>query len=275
MSTIAKVESGTELLARLTPRPSIEGLESQLFATGPNRQETIELCGNVSSGKTLLLTQLIAKCILPYNHDNIQIGGLGVAAVLINTDHHFRIAKLAKLMLGFVEKACRNNNHKYHQESVKNDLIIPSLENLTIVDCYDNIQFRLTLKNLESILMKNTRIGLIAIDSISSFYWQDRESGGVWLMHQYLKNTLKLVQTHTIRHNIVTIYTRPDDFVSKGQSNAIELTKTPAVEKISYRINLGTGSFCLVETPHVKFIVDFKINEKGITWIEKKEINKE
>lgn len=264
----AIIESGSELLARLCARPSLTGLESLLFADGPSRRETVELCGNLSSGKTLLLTQLIAKCILPPDCDGLTIQGRDVAVLLINTDHHFRVSKLIELMLGIVEAACEREYFEYDEETITELIITPSLENLTVVSCYDNAQFKITLNSLDGILEKNSRIGLIAVDSVSSFYWQDRETGGVWIMDQYVKNILKIIQKHVFQYKIVTIYTRPDDFASKGQSKAIEIALEPSSEKINYRINFKRGNLCLIETALGKVEVRFKIDGKGITWLD-------
>ncbi|XP_043276379.1 DNA repair protein XRCC2 [Venturia canescens] len=262
-------ESGWEFLARIRKRPLVEKLDSRLFNDGPHVQETIEITGKLSSGKTLLLMQLVAKCILPSVYDGIQIEGRGIAVLLINTDHHFRVTKLVQLMHCIVAKACKNQEILCSGTTIRELLIIPCLKNLTIVNCYDNNQFKVTLAILDDILMNNPQIGLLAVDSISSFYWQDRDIGGVWLINQYLRNVLKILQQTIFQYNIVLIYTRPDDFSSKT-NDAIEIAEEPSIEKINYRIDLGNGSFGEIATPEKKLEVTFKIGADGLKWISEK-----
>lgn len=259
-------ESGWEFLARIRKRPLIEGLDSRLFANGPHAQESVEITGKLSSGKTLLLMQLVAKCLLPPVYDGIQIEGLDVAVLLINTDHHFRVSKLVHLMHCIVAKACRSQEILCSGSAIRELLIVPCLKNLTVVNCYDNSQFKVTLATLDDILMNNPQIGLLAIDSISSFYWQERDIGGVWLINQYLKNVLKILQKNIFRYNIVLIYTRPDNFGSKV-NDTIALAEQATIEKINYRIDLANGSCGAIGNAKENANVRFKVCSNGIKWI--------
>lgn len=68
-----RAESGRQLLARLSSRPSLKGLDSRLLgAEGPQPYDVIEITGDASVGKSMLLLQWVARAIL-----SPPRGGLG------------------------------------------------------------------------------------------------------------------------------------------------------------------------------------------------------
>lgn len=69
-----KAESGQQLLARLSSRPSLSGLDELLLgADGPLSRDIIEIAGEASVGKSMLVLQWIARAIL-----SPPRGGLGM-----------------------------------------------------------------------------------------------------------------------------------------------------------------------------------------------------
>ena len=74
-----KAESGQKLLARLSCRPSLCGLDVRLFGTeGPLSRDVIEITGEASVGKSMLVLQWIARAIL-----SPPRGGLGKTLYLL------------------------------------------------------------------------------------------------------------------------------------------------------------------------------------------------
>ncbi|XP_012152238.1 X-ray repair cross complementing 2 [Megachile rotundata] len=168
----SQVESGAELLTRLNSKSSLYGLDSTLFFDGLRNTDIVEINGEQSTGKTLFLSNILAKCILP---NVLQIKGCNASAILINTDHHFQISKLVEVMSNII-----NGGHTVSFASKtaetsfdKTAIIQDSLCNLRIIDCYNSEQFSLTLHTLEDVFLSNAGIALLAIDSISAYYWQD------------------------------------------------------------------------------------------------------
>lgn len=274
MSVSLATESGLQLLSRLTVRPKLEDINNKIFPHGLTNKGTIELCGNSSSGKSLLLTQLIAKCILISNDADKEIGGLKVGVLLINNDQHIKIMKLAELMIEIMKK----NNV---DEEKFNKIIEQSFLNLTIINCYNNSQFSVASETLNTILLNNDKIGLVVVDSMTAFYWQDRECGKAWVIDDYVKNYLKIIQKHTFQANIPIIYTRPSDIMS-NLKETISQSIEPIIGKINGRIELRknnneTKKFtCFIEKEDTKTESEYEINSCGIRWIEddeKKEIN--
>ncbi|XP_012287134.1 DNA repair protein XRCC2 [Orussus abietinus] len=274
MESHKQVESGLQLLARLCHRPSLQGLNSILFSNGPHSSEIIEISGNVSSGKTLLLTTLLSKSVLPLKYQEIDVKGFEVHVILINTDHHFQVSKIANILLGHLKKACKLSNAVLGNEELES-IVNSSLNRLIIINCYNRDQFFLSIQSLESILISNEKISLIAIDSLSAFYWEDRESGGIWMMDLYIKHLLLLIQKNVSHFNIVTIYTRPSSFLTKGRDTD-DRAVAPPMQKLHYKIQLHRQENCntffaIVEFAKTKKKVAYVIEADDIKWMEEKE----
>lgn len=219
-------------------RPTIENINPDLFPDGGLKEHhTIEITGPSSTGKTFLITELIARCILPKTVQNVDVGGRSCGAILINTDHHFHILQLIKIMQNFIKTA----DDSLRSEIV-NDTITKSLRNLIVLDCFDSHQLYITLHNIEKITAENDLIALIAIDSINAYYWSDR-TWGVRKMDLYQKNLLKVVQSVTKDFKLAIVYTGKD-------RNREECVMHPTLERINYKIHLepSEGSFIATVT---------------------------
>lgn len=257
----SQIESGIELLGRLSKKPSLYGLEDTLFFQGPRCTDIIEISGVQSSGKTLLLSQMLAKCILPKHR---EIKGCNASAVLINTDHHFQTSKLVELMNNIVNAA---NTVLFTTDTVdvkfdKIAVIKNSLRNLHVINCYDSEQFAVTLRTLDNMFVKNTKIALLAIDSITAYYWQDREDNRI-AIDAYVKNLLQLIRTHTAQFNVATIYTKLYKSIDDGEK---KLT-----DDINYRIHLSKtcnskNFICTLETTQIVRKIHYSILSNGIKW---------
>ncbi|KAK9296891.1 hypothetical protein QLX08_009280 [Tetragonisca angustula] len=230
-----QIESGTELLGRLNKKPSLCGLEDTLFFKGP-------------------------RCT-----DIIEISGVQSSAVLINTDHHFQTSKLEELMSNIVNNAVDTVSFTTDSIDVKFDKIAVvknSLRNLHVINCYDSEQFAVTLRTLNNIFIENTKVALLAIDSITAYYWQDRKDNHV-TVNAYVKNLLQLIKTHTAQFNVATIYTKLYKSIdNKGK----KLT-----DNINYRIHLyktyNSKNFtCTLETTQIVRKIHYSILSNGIRW---------
>ncbi|XP_015586606.1 uncharacterized protein LOC107263645 [Cephus cinctus] len=278
-SSTRQIESGLQLLTRLSNRPSLKGLCNVLFPDGLLSKETVEITGNVSSGKTFLMTQLLAQCILPLEYSKVNIG-LGIGVIFINTDHHFMVTKLVDLMCNYIKSAFQSNNQKLPSNEEMDVIINSSLKCLNIINCYNNSQFLLTLKTLETTLLENYNIALVAIDSISAFYWENRDEGGVWAMDLYITNLLELLHKSVTQFNIAVIYTRPSNFVSKVQDPSEKGLKL-TMKNINYKINVhrdekSENHLCTIRTATNKTDINYLITECGLTWLkESKVINED
>ena len=272
----AHIESGMQLLARLSKscKTSLQGLDNNLFPEGLQAKQTIEISGNPGCGKTLLLTQLIASCILPSEYNQVSINGFNMNVLFINTDHHFRVSKLSEMMRNIIKNSFKNQE-KLSEANLK-QIIEISLKNLLIINCSDYNQFLCTLYSLPDIFNSNSKIGLVALDGISAFYWQDRELGNAnsLTINSYLSYILTLIQESAFQFNVKTIFTKHVEFVSKGKSVS-ECVSKPTLGEVNHRINLlkeidSSVGLCKVETTDCQRSFEYETSEEAIKWLEAK-----
>ncbi|CAK9813086.1 DNA repair protein XRCC2 [Anthophora quadrimaculata] len=260
----SQIESGTELLARLNSKSCLFDLENTLFPQGLRNSDVVEISGEQSTGKTLLLSQILAKCILPDYYGTNRIGGCNASAIFINTDHRFQISKLIELMNDIVSFTV--NGKVTEINSNKMNIIQNCLHNLHILDCYDNEQFSLTLRMLDDMFLGNPKIALLAIDSITAYYWQDREDN-VNTIDSYIRKLLKLIKMHTTKFSVVTIYTKQyENLYNKGKKFMDQF-----LNNVDYKIQLCTMNnsrylVCKLETVRVIRKICYSISSDGIKW---------
>ncbi|GLG92951.1 Uncharacterized protein GBIM_00476 [Gryllus bimaculatus] len=259
-------ESGLQLLSRLETRPSLIDLDNVIFESGLLPNEIVEINGDVSSGKTLLVTQFLAKCLLPKSYCGIDIGGLNAGAVIIDTDHHFQVLKLVTIMEAYI---ARSSNSLVDANTVES-IIKDALDNLTILHCYDGVQLLITFHGLENILSCNRNISLLVLDSVSAFYWQNTlNNNGIRKMDLYLKKILISLQKHIHEFKVSVIYTKPLYFQSKvhNDSNVIgkygKISRQIKLQKVLNSVNLFYAHIC--DNSNRK-VLSYEIGNDGFHW---------
>lgn len=230
------VESGLQLFGRLTKRPKVDNLDTTIFADLKNG-DTTEIVGNVSSGKTYLLTHLMANCLL-----NCE----DAAIILIDLDHDFRIPLLFEMMKKQTQKLDKSKQNKEEDnfDSIKKMI----KDRVTIINCYDGFEFRLCLMSLENKILQNNKVALVMIDGLTAFYWQDRDQDNAWMKDLYLKQLLCSVQNYTtLTHKVNLVYTVPIEYMPVSTS----YSAWSSCEHLDHRINLvrtTCGSYAAVRS---------------------------
>ncbi|KAE9410976.1 hypothetical protein BT96DRAFT_912358 [Gymnopus androsaceus JB14] len=135
--------------------------------------DVLEIQGPSASGKSHFLYLLVISCILPNTYCSISLGGWDKVAVLFDTDASFSLPRFKQLLISHLETALKPTIDSDAIEL----LVKRSLQNLHI--CYPNssAQVAATLLHLPSYhhtKLPNSEIGVLAVDSISAFYWSDR-----------------------------------------------------------------------------------------------------
>ncbi|KAG7197738.1 hypothetical protein KM043_001563 [Ampulex compressa] len=203
-----EMESGAELLARLGKKRPGCRLEDVLFPRGLRAGEIVEITGGASTGKTLLLSRIIAKCILPRRHGEIVVGGCDAKAVLIDAKHHFQPSRLFDIMSGVLRNVEGSPSRRGLDEGAASSVGENSLKNLTIIDCYHGAHLQSYLSSLEAMFLRDDNLALLAIDGINAFYWEGGEVGSVGSMQSHVNKLLDIAQINTSRYGVVTVYTR-------------------------------------------------------------------
>ena len=135
-----------------------------------NSKDVIEIQGP-SVGKSHLLMHFIMTCILPISHLGIPLSGWDKSAILIDLDHTFDVRRFKHLLRNRIRAHIPNGDQNL-------DLFVDLLlRKLHIFRPESSVQFAVTVANIpnyHSSSMPEEEIGLVAVDSLSSFYWQDR-----------------------------------------------------------------------------------------------------
>ncbi|XP_076292941.1 X-ray repair cross complementing 2 isoform X2 [Lasioglossum baleicum] len=153
-------------------------------------------------------------------------------------------------------------------DSEKINVVRNSLPNLHVIDCYHSEQFLLTLRTLDDLFLSNAETALLAIDSITAYYWQDRENT-VTTIDSYIKKLLKFIRVHTNRFNVATIYTKPYESIINCKEN--KSTINSSTNAIAYRIHLRKTNglqnlSCILETEKVIETMRYRVSASGVKW---------
>lgn len=236
----SQAESGLQLLERLVARPIIKDLTPLL----PDEltSETIEIIGDASTGKTLFLTECIAKCIIPQN-----ACGLDTGVVYIDLDGQFNITKLVKIIKRIVKNADDN-------------LIKACLNKLTLINCYDSPTLYVTFQRLKLFLTEQSQVGLVILDSVSANYWQDSVSGGEKYMDTYVEKMISSLKICLEDFKVPIMFTRQSYFQSKQGDSLLDCVNRRILFK-----RLGSDFFATITRRNVNLCYKFNINELGIS----------
>ena len=135
--------------------------------------DVVELIGDQSSGKSAVLQELMITCLIPSLH-----GGCGCGVVYFDVDCHLDLLNVVSIM------QCKTGAS---EESIK-----IWLKNLFVLKSESMEQVVISLHALDSLLANSkVPIGMIIIDSVSSFYWIDHNNGSNHSSKE--KNILKVV----------------------------------------------------------------------------------
>ena len=105
-ASLAPTETAYDLFARLE-WPGLPLLPFEAHDGGLKVGETLELLGEPSTGKTALLLESCARCILSAEH-----GGHGARAVIVETDGGFDVRRLAAALARKLEASAAAGVHQ-------------------------------------------------------------------------------------------------------------------------------------------------------------------
>lgn len=133
------------------------------------------------SGKTQLLYQIILLSLLPVEHKDEPINGRGNAVVLLDLSGRFSVLRLHHLMHNHISSICSRSSLTLPEQEISS-LISDSFTHLHIFHPQSSSSLLSTLAALPSFLLSspsthfsaNRPLGLLAINDLSAFLWQDR-----------------------------------------------------------------------------------------------------
>lgn len=157
----------------------INALDAYCCATGSNpssphsplkRGDVIEIQGPPASGKTHVVYHLVATCVLPVLHRSVKLHGWEKAAIVFDTDGSFDIRRLKQII-----------EHRL-QRLISSEDEIPAvieqcLKRIALIRVTSTLQLAVSIINSPSYLARlfpGSELGILAVDSLSTFYWPDR-----------------------------------------------------------------------------------------------------
>lgn len=135
----------------------------------------------VCSGKTQLLYQLLSLSLLPAEHKEVPIQGKGNAVVLLDLSGGFSILRLHQFMHNHISSICSTSSLALPEQEISS-LVSDSFTHLHIFRPHSSSSLLATLASLPLYLLSspsthfstNRPLGLLAINDLSAFLWQDR-----------------------------------------------------------------------------------------------------
>ncbi|KAJ5480619.1 hypothetical protein N7530_006128 [Penicillium desertorum] len=170
--------------------PSANVLFSESDGSKKRQVPIVEISSSLSaSGKSQLLYYLTALAILPRKCGDISVSGQEAAVVFIDTDDRFDAERLRTVARGIVQQqrglsearlgvqAQPGGMPDHHLES----LLVSSLQHVHVFRPQSSSALLATVHTLDSYLFDLSRhrsssrpLQMIAIDSATAFFWQDR-----------------------------------------------------------------------------------------------------
>lgn len=256
-------ESGAQLFLRMRSnvQPSLENLSPEIIPQcGPKRKEIIEITGESNTGKTLHLMELIALTVLP-----TEYGGKGAAAIVIDNNSNFHVPNALERI---IEKHLLHHNMKTSMSTDTEDLraatehveetVFRALDRVHLFKCYTPNDFELAILHVSMLLTDHLNISLIAIDSITSFYWSETK---LIRMDNYVRQWLREIKKVNDEYGTVAVYTKLPHSSETLNYNA---------EFIQHRIQLKHNNNTFEASTTYKeqtFSRRYTINTFGINWM--------
>ncbi|EAU93078.1 recA/RAD51 family protein [Coprinopsis cinerea okayama7 len=172
------------------PATAIPALDAYCSAANISyRGNILEIQGPPASGKTSLIYFAITTCILPPIFHSVRLGGWGKIVFLFDMDSVFDIIRLKDILL-----------HRLSSTSLVpnafSTLVAMSLARLCILRPNSTQQLAVSLANIQKIMstrFPNQELGIVIVDSLSSFYWPDRFISERTALNKQTLNPLKHV----------------------------------------------------------------------------------
>lgn len=112
---------------------------------------------------------LLATCILPHHHLSSSARGWGRAAIVFDTDGSFDVRRFTHILSQRLQKAVPSDQLP--------SVVEQSLRRLAVLKVASTPQLAVSLLNVPRYLARlfpHQELGMLVIDSVSSFYWSDR-----------------------------------------------------------------------------------------------------
>ncbi|KAH8253705.1 hypothetical protein KR032_006609 [Drosophila birchii] len=126
----------------------------------------VEISGPPESGKSLVLQQLIAHCLVPY-----RFGGRQWSVYLINLSHKITRESLAKVVRAELQAFSGEGEPPAEEELT--EIARECVGRVSFMKCFTTADVKYTLANIPYETLRDRSVELVAMDTLSEFYWLD------------------------------------------------------------------------------------------------------
>lgn len=169
------------MFSRLGAKESLGDLNLPLFCNAELQPgDVIEFCGVEGTGKSELLLNIAAICILPRFWQGVALPGRNVDVLFVSTDYKFDLVRFVTVMKGII----LSHGVLLSDEVKYKELIISSLEHLHIVNCSSMDELVISLYSFKIFLINHPEVCTLLIDNIATFWWTERAENSMSDLYQ-------------------------------------------------------------------------------------------
>lgn len=218
-ATKFKIESGIQLLARLSKKPGVINFFPTLFDPGLKHGETVEMYNDVNI--SYLLIDMICEALLPRESKE------PIGVLMINTAGQFNYEEFIKILRKRLFSTLDKENNEMPNFEI-DQLLDEVLSNYHLLEVYDATQFYTTIHSLDKFFIKHSNLSLVIIDTLTAFYWSE-QGFKVTKMDLYIKSLLTMIQKVTKEYKIIIVYTKSKYFSSSKDTDNFEYSISDGV----------------------------------------------
>ena len=230
-----------QLFARLGAKEELGDLNLPLFSHLPGQGlkpgDVVELCGAEGSGKTELLLNVTAHCVLPKSWKTGRLPGRNVEVVYISTDYKLDLLRLVAILEG---KVCEDNagHHLSSKDATGasdyRKLIESCLSRVHVLYCNSTTELVAVLHSLKAFLHTHPEVCALVLDNVASYYWVDRcesvRGDGTSALEYHQQQWVGALGELTREYHLVVFTAKPLLFEprEKGQSDKVGVHIVPS-----------------------------------------------
>ncbi|XP_054709500.1 DNA repair protein XRCC2-like [Uloborus diversus] len=169
--TRKETETPTQLMCRYGTTAVLTVLETNIFPYF-SCQDVVEITGAQSTGKSELLHHFLARCILPFQFQSHEIGGLDTPVFFISNESMFDAERLVNII---VERLDFLHTSEGLSKAELRDFAISRLKHQFCFHCTSSQEFVSALKVLCCHIAETEKRYMIMVDDIAAFHLSDKK----------------------------------------------------------------------------------------------------
>lgn len=211
-------------------RPVVTKLYPKVFLDdGPYPTKLVEIRGPSDLGKQYFLLNILAKLIMPVSFLDVTLPGRNGVVLFLNIDHNITLQTFANYIADISKKY-------FQRQQDITELVNFCISKLKIINIYSPAELKEALDNLPAKITGNVNVCAVVIDSLTSFYWVEKEMYGFTGSEQYNNHLLTQLKQYMHGLAVVTFYTTDSSYADDNS-----LPSGSATNHADYVINISDG----------------------------------